>query len=53
MTGIDGTHALLKMGRAHLCVKRKTTTDNKISAEESYFLANRGAYAPLYATVVN
>lgn len=24
--GIDGKHALLKMGRAHLCVKRKKPT---------------------------
>ena len=26
MKGIDGKHALLKMGRAHLCVKWKNLT---------------------------
>jgi len=45
MTGIDGNFALLQIVRADQSVKWKKLTDEpKFTAEESYFLANRGNF---------
>jgi len=40
--GIDGKHALLKIGRAYLCVKWKNlfAKDNSLTAEEEAYLAS-------------
>jgi len=42
MKGIDGMHALLKMGRADLSVKRKNliAKDNSLTSEEKAYLAS-------------
>lgn len=53
MIGIDGKSHFYKSSERTCCVKRKKITDNELSAEESYYLANRGAFAFAQAQVYN